>query len=486
MKFETVIGLEVHAQLSTLSKMFCGCSIRFGAAPNSQTCPVCLGMPGVLPVTNRTAVEYAVRMGLAVHCDIQPHSVFARKNYFYPDLPKGYQISQYEEPICLGGWIDVEPEPGEKRKIRIHRIHLEEDAGKSVHDEAYISGNETLIDLNRCGTPLIEIVSEPDIRSPKEAYLYLHKIRQMVRWLGICDGNMEEGSLRCDANISLRPVGTTDLGVKTELKNMNSMRGVEKALTFEVKRQTEILSEGGAVIQQTLLWDEAAGKAVPMRGKEEAHDYRYFPDPDLTPLIVEEAWVREVGESLPELPDDRKNRWTADYGLSDYDASVLNEDRGISDYFEDVVRETDNPKTAANWIMGEVLRRLNEEKTGIENLKVRPGDISHLIRLVNEGTVSHSAAKTVFDHIAETGDTPDKAVEKLGLKQVSNASELGDLVQKVIDDNPDALKKYLGGKDALFGFFVGQAMQASRGKANPKVVQDLLREKLNALRQSES
>jgi len=481
MKFETVIGLEVHAQLRTESKIFCGCGVRFGATPNSQTCPVCLGMPGVLPVTNRKAVIFAVRMGLAVHCHIRKQSIFARKNYFYPDLPKGYQISQYEEPICEHGWIEIESDSGDTKKVRILRIHLEEDAGKSVHSESYVADDETMIDLNRCGTPLIEIVSEPDLRSPREAYLYLHKIRQMVRWLGVCDGNMEEGSLRCDANVSLRPAGVQELGVKTELKNMNSIRGVEKALTFEVQRQTGILESGGTVNQQTLLWDEAGGLAVPMRGKEEAHDYRYFPEPDLVPIVVDDDWKEEIRSELPELPDERKQRWIETYHLSEYDASVINEDHAVSDYYESVVSICQDAKSAANWVMGEVMRRLNEDKIEIDALKTGPADLAEIISMIKTGTISHSAGKTVFDHIADTGDSAKTAVEKLELVQVSDASELEGIVDQVLQDNPEALQKYLKGKQSLFGFFMGQIMQVSKGKANPKVIQELLKEKLEKM-----
>ena len=483
-QYETVIGLEVHAQLLTESKIFCSCSTQFGAAPNSQVCPVCLGMPGVLPVTNRKAVEFAVRLGLALHCDIRERSIFARKNYFYPDLPKGYQISQYEEPICENGWIEIEEE-GSGRQIRIHRIHLEEDAGKSVHDEHYVARNETLIDLNRCGTPLVEIVSEPDLRSPRDAYVYLHKIRQMVRWLGVCDGNMEEGSLRCDANISLRRAGEKILGVKTELKNMNSIRGVERALAFEVERQRHLLESGKRIIQQTLLWDEAQGKAVPMRGKEDAPDYRYFPDPDLMPVIVPESWKKEIEAGLPELPDARKQRWASELGLSDYEVSVLNEDRGISDYFEALSRLID-PKPAANWVMGEVMRRLNEDKIQIQELKVSPEALARIIRFIQDGTISNTAGKAVFDDVAGSGISPEQSIKKLGLVQVSDEDEIRSLIDRVILNNPDPLKKYLNGKQGLFGFFVGQIMQASQGKANPNVVHKLLKEKLEEAREKQS
>jgi aspartyl-tRNA(Asn)/glutamyl-tRNA(Gln) amidotransferase subunit B len=478
MRFEAVIGVEVHAQLLTESKMFCGCRTTFGAEPNTQTCPVCLGLPGVLPVSNKKAVEFAVRTALAVGAQIREKSIFARKNYFYPDLPKGYQISQYEEPLCEHGTISIEPEHGVRRDVRIRRIHLEEDAGKLVHEEEYVSENESLVDFNRCGTPLIEIVTEPDLRSPRETYLFLAKLRQLVRWLGVCDGNMEEGSLRCDANVSTRPIGKTTLGVKTELKNMNSFRGVEKALEFEIARQTEILESGGRVAQETLLWDKNRGVASPMRGKEEAHDYRYFPDPDLVPLVLKKEWIEEVRSSLPELPDVRKARWIGQYGLSQYNASLLSEDRAVADYFEELVHLTDEPNLGAHWVMGEVLRTLNEKKIEICHLKVRPSHIQSIMSLIQKGVISLSAGKKVFDAIAETGEEPEKAVQRLGLVQVSDITELEAVVREIVKQNPDQLKRYLGGNEKLFGFFVGEAMKVTKGKANPKMVNEILKKQL--------
>ncbi len=478
MQYETVIGLEVHAQLKTNTKIFCGCKNHFGAPPNTQTCPVCLGMPGVLPVTNKKAVEYAIKMGLAVHCQINDHSIFARKNYFYPDLPKGYQISQYEEPICEHGYVMIQTESGEEKKIRILRIHLEEDAGKSIHDEDFVGAGESLVDLNRCGTPLIEIVTEPDIRSPKEAFEYLQKIRQMVRWLDICDGNMEEGSLRCDANISIRPAGETKLGTKTELKNMNSFRGVEKALTCEVKRQTALLKTGRTIIQETLLWDESTGQVQSMRSKEEAHDYRYFPDPDLVPVLVDDNWKASIQNALPELPDARKLRWLREYKLSDYDATVLNNDRSISEFYEAVVREVKDPKQAANWTMGEVLRILNDEKVEINALKLTPVSLGQIIQMVNKDTISGSAAKKVIQEVCNTGESPAKIVEKLGLIQISDEGDLEKVVDNIIASHPSEVERYLGGHTKLFGFFVGQAMKATQGKGNPQLLNKLLKEKL--------
>ena len=479
MDYEAVIGLEVHAQLLTESKIFCRCSTEFGAEPNTHVCPVCLGMPGVLPVLNRKAVDYAIRMGLAVNGRINRHAVFARKNYFYPDLPKGYQISQYEEPLIEGGYVDLED--GETtRRVRLVRIHLEEDAGKSVHAEEYVGENETLIDLNRCGVPLIEIVSQPDLRSPHEAYLYLTKLRQLVRYLGICDGNMEQGSLRCDANVSVRPKGSSELGVKTELKNMNSIRGVERALEFEVKRQIEILSSGGRVTQQTLLWDEKRGVAEPMRTKEMAHDYRYFPEPDLVPLHVDEEWIEEIRSQMPELPDARRRRFVEEYGLPEYDALVLTESRELADYYEAVVATGADPKKASNWIMGEVLRILNSQKIEISAFKVKPEQLAELIELVNSGAISGNAGKAVLAEMANTGKRARQVVEEKGLVQISDESALKEAVEQVLAEHPKEVERYRQGEKKLLGFFVGQVMRLTRGKANPRLVNELLRKELES------
>jgi len=481
-EYEPIIGLEVHVQLLTESKMFCGCSTKFGAEPNTQTCPICLGMPGVLPVTNKKAVTYAVKMALAVHCTVNEKSIFARKHYFYPDLPKGYQISQYEEPLSEHGWIEIESEGAKRKRICIRRIHLEEDAGKSVHAEEYVRKDESLVDLNRCGVPLIEIVSEPDIQSPKEAYLYLTQIRRIVRWLGICDGNMEEGSLRCDANISLRPVGSNKLGVKTELKNMNSFRAVEKALAFELERQRNILRTGGKITQETLLWDETHDMAISMREKEEAHDYRYFPEPDLIPLVIEKTWMETIRKSIPELPEDRKNRWIQEYSLPHYDASVLSEDKSIADYFEAVVKEGVDPKQASNWVMGEVLRILNEEKIDLSVLKVQPLNLAMIIGMIRDRTISSSAGKKLFQESARSGMDPREVVSQLGLKQVSDETELKQIVDEIISGHPDAVEKYIQGHEKLFGFLIGQIMKATKGKANPQIVGQLLRERLGTVK----
>ncbi|MBD3290372.1 Asp-tRNA(Asn)/Glu-tRNA(Gln) amidotransferase subunit GatB [candidate division KSB1 bacterium] len=478
MEFEPVIGLEIHAQLTTKSKIFCRCSTKFGADPNSQVCPVCLGMPGVLPVINKTAVEYAIKMGLATNCTIASHSVFARKNYFYPDLPKGYQISQFEEPLCLNGYLEIGLE-GKSHKIGITRIHLEEDAGKSVHAEDWVEQNETLVDVNRCGVPLIEIVSEPDIRSPQQAYAYLNGLRQILQYLEICDGNMEEGSLRCDANISVRPKGATEFGVKTEMKNMNSFRGVEKALEFEIARQIDIIKSGGRVQQETLLWDERNSVAVPMRSKEEAHDYRYFPEPDLLPLAVDDQWKKSVKESMPELPVARRKRFVENYQIPDYDAGILTENRAVADYFEDVAGRVNDAKLTSNWVMGEVLRALNERKQDIREFPIRSNRLAELLKILLKKEISASVAKTVFKEMLVSEDSPEKIVEARGLTQISDSSEIADIIDQVIANNPKEVEKYRSGKTKLFGFLMGQVMKATRGTANPQLVNKILKEKLD-------
>ena len=477
MEFEAVIGLEVHAQLSTESKIFCSCSTEFGAPPNTHVCPVCMGMPGVLPVLNEKAVDYAIRMGLATHCTIAEHSIFARKNYFYPDLPKGYQISQFEEPLCEHGYVEIEWD-GRRKRIGITRIHMEEDAGKSVHAEEFVSKNETLVDLNRCGVPLIEIVSEPDMRSPREAYLYLATLKQILEYLEISDCNMEEGSLRCDANVSLRPVGAKEFGVKTEVKNMNSFHGVEKALEYEIERQREILLKGGKITQQTMLWNAKEGKIVPMRSKEEANDYRYFPEPDLVPLDVDRAWVNRIARELPELPFQRKQRFVRDYALPDYDATVLTASKYLADFYEEAMKLYEDAKKLSNWIMGEVLRFLGERKLEIQDSLISPKNLVELLRLIDDDTINANTAKSIFDEVAETGKSPRKIVEAKGLVQVSDSSELEAIVVEVIESHPAELEKYLAGKENLIGFFMGQVMKATQGKANPKLVNELLRKKL--------
>jgi aspartyl-tRNA(Asn)/glutamyl-tRNA(Gln) amidotransferase subunit B len=466
-KYEAVIGLEVHAQLLTKSKVFCGCSTKFGNPPNTNVCPVCLGHPGVLPVL----------MGLATNCAINERSVLARKNYFYPDLPKGYQISQYELPICEGGFITIVSDDSQK-KIRIKRIHLEEDAGKSIHDQGY----ETLVDLNRCGTPLMEIVSEPDIKSAKEAYSYLYKMRQVVQYLGICDGNMEEGSLRCDANISVRLKGEDKLGTKTEVKNMNSFKSVERAINHEVERQVEVLEDGGEIVQQTLLWNADLNEAFPMRSKEEAHDYRYFPEPDLLPVVISEEWKKEIAEQLPELPDERKEKLISKYNLPEYDADILTQNKAIVDYYEEVVSSTNDFKAASNWIMGDVLKAINEQKLDIRNFSVSAANLAKLINLINENIISGKIAKEIFPVMLQERKDPEIIINEKGLKQITDTSEIENVVDKIVESYQDEVKQFLEGKEKVIGFFVGQVMKETKGKANPKLVNEALRKKLNELK----
>jgi len=482
MNYETIIGLEVHVQLLTDSKMFCGCKTAFGADPNTQTCPVCLGLPGVLPVPNQKAVELAVRMALAVQGKIRTKSIFARKNYFYPDLPKGYQISQYEEPFCENGHLEIETENHTTKSIRIRRIHLEEDAGKSVHAEEYVTENQSFLDFNRCGVPLIEIVTEPDLSSPQEAVRFLVKLRHLVRWLGISDGNMEEGSLRCDANVSIRPQGERALGVKTELKNMNSFRAVEQALECEILRQKKILDSGGKIVQQTLLWDESTQNVFPMREKEEAHDYRYFPDPDLPPLRISESWIQEIQKDLPELPEARKARWADVYHLSPSQISVLIEDRGIADYFEALVSLIGDPQTSANWVMGEVLRVLNQSKISISELKVKPQELASLLQMIQKGEVSLSAGKKVFEAMTKTGEKAEHAVRRLGLVQISDEGVIQSFVDQVLAHHSQDVHRYWAGNEKLFGFFMGEVMKLAKGKANPQVVHRILKRRLEEMK----
>ncbi len=475
MEFEPVIGLEIHAQLKTKTKIFCGCSTAFGAPPNTHVCPVCLGMPGVLPVLNRTVVEYAIRMALATRCEIAGQSRFARKNYFYPDLPKGYQISQYELPIAEHGFVEIALLDGTIKRIGITRIHMEEDAGKSTHDPLR---PVSLVDYNRTGVPLLEIVSEPDLRSPEDAGAYLRQLRSIVRYLDISDGNMEEGSFRCDANISVREKGVQTLGTRTELKNINSFRYVEKALAYEIKRQIELIREGGRVIQETRLWDTAKNRTVSMRGKEEAHDYRYFPDPDLLPLVIDDAWIESVKNDLPELPDQRRARFIAQYGLPEYDADVLTAGREFADYFEDCAGRIKNPKLASNWIMGELMGLLNSEGKTIEESPISSKRLAELLQLLEGDVISGKIAKTVLPEMARSDKSPKAIVEEKGLNQVSDTSAIEPIVDKIIAANPDQVERYKGGNTKLLGFFVGQIMQETKGKANPQMVNELLKKKL--------
>ena len=475
MNYEPVIGLEVHAQLKTASKIFCSCSTAFGAPPNTQVCPVCLGLPGVLPVANKKVVEFALRLGLAIEAEIAPRSVFARKNYFYPDLPKGYQISQYELPMAEHGRLEIKTGAGAK-EVGITRIHLEEDAGKLVHDE---HKPVSYVDLNRCGVPLIEIVSEPDIRSAEEAMAYLRTLRKLVRYLDISDGNMEEGSFRCDANISLRPVGRAQFGTRAEVKNMNSFRGVGRALDFEIRRQRAALEGGGEVVQETRLWDADKGETFSMRSKEEAHDYRYLPDPDLIPMEIDQAWIEKVRDSLPELPWTKWDRFKREYTLSDDNADVLTASRQLADYFETAASACQNPKMAANWIMTEVLSAVaNVEEMDSFIANVPPASMGDLIRLVDEGTISGKMAKEVFEEMKKTGQPPKGVIESKGLRLISDEGELEGMIDEIIAANPDNVAKYRGGKKKVLGFFVGQVMAQTKGQADPKLVNEILQKKL--------
>ncbi len=474
MEFTPVIGLEVHAQLKTRTKIFCSCSTAFGAPPNTHTCPVCLGMPGVLPVLNKKVVDYTIKMALATNCTVQPESRFARKNYFYPDLPKGYQISQYELPIATDGFLDIEID-GQSLRIGITRIHMEEDAGKLIHDPDLPISR---VDLNRTGVPLMEIVSEPDIRSPEAAGDYLRQLRTILRYLDISDGNMEEGSFRCDANVSIMPKGSTVFGTRAEVKNLNSFKHVEKAIYYEIARQKEIILDGGQVAQETRLWQPDKGQTVSMRGKEDAHDYRYFPDPDLLPLVVDDGWIEGMRAGMPELPAQRKARYMADYGLPSADAQVLTGSRELSDYFEACLALFDQPKPVANWIMGDLLGLLNANGREINESPISPEDLSGLLKLLDADVISGKIAKTVFEAMAETGKPAKTIVEEKGLVQVSDTTAIDPIVDAVITRHPDEVERYRGGQKKLMSFFVGQVMKETRGKANPKVVNEILRKKL--------
>jgi aspartyl-tRNA(Asn)/glutamyl-tRNA(Gln) amidotransferase subunit B len=473
MEFETVIGLEVHAQLLTKTKMFCGCTTPFGDAANTHGCPVCLGLPGSLPVLNREAVGMAVRMGLAVGCSIAPKSIFARKNYFYPDLPKGYQISQYDMPVCGPGELTIAI-GGVEKKIGITRVHLEEDAGKLVHDQ----DADSLFDVNRCGTPLMEIVSEPDMRSPTEAYAYLMALKQILEYLGICDCNMEEGSLRCDANISLRPAGESKLGTKVELKNMNSFRSLEKALTYEVLRQADVLRSGGTIRQETYQWDPATNSSAPLRSKEDAHDYRYFPDPDLVPLVIDEPTIEALRAALPELPTARRSRFQARYGINAYSAEVLTAERPIADYFEETCTCFSDAATAANWIMGEVLHIVNDKKIAVTNLRVTPKRLAALLAEVTMGTISANSGKRVIELIEAEDKEPAAIIAEHGFVQVSDASFLEEAVGRAIEANPKEAERFKAGEKKLMGFFVGQAIKLTGGKGNPKEISNIIMKRM--------
>lgn len=475
-KYETVIGLEVHVELHTKSKIFCGCSTSFGAPPNTHTCPVCLGHPGVLPVLNKLAVEYAMKAAMALNCRIATESKFDRKNYFYPDSPKAYQISQYDKPIGEHGWIEIEVN-GETKRIGITRVHLEEDAGKLTHVDG---GYATLADYNRVGTPLIEIVSEPDLRSPEEARAYLEKIKAIMQYCDVSDVKMEEGSLRCDANISLRPFGQKEFGTKTELKNMNSFRGVQRGLEYEEWRQADVLDSGGHIVQETRRWDEAQGKTLTMRSKEEAHDYRYFPDPDLVSLYIDEEWKARVRASIPELPDARKKRYVSEYGLPSYDAEVITSSIKLADFFEESLNFTKDAKAVSNWIMGDLLGYLNANSLELADVKITGKGLGEMIGLIEKGTISSKIAKTVFKSMLETGKDPQTIVEEQGLVQISDEGAIKAVVDQIVNNNPQSVADYKAGKEKAVGFLVGQVMKETKGKANPGLVNKLIIERLNA------
>ena len=477
MNWETVIGLEIHTQLSTRTKIFSGAPTAYGAEPNTQACPVDLGLPGVLPVLNREAVRMAVKFGLAIDARIASRSVFSRKNYFYPDLPKGYQISQYDEPLIEGGYLDIDPDGEEARRIGITRAHLEEDAGKSLHEGFQ---GLTGVDLNRAGTPLMEIVSEPELRSPAEAAAYMRKLHTLVRYLEICDGNMQEGSFRCDANVSVRPAGTQELGTRTEVKNLNSFRFVERALEYEVERQIDVLESGGEIVQETRLYDVDQGVTRSMRTKEGADDYRYFPEPDLLPLELDRGFVDEVRETLPELPDEKRRRFEQEYGLPAYDAGVLTATREMADYYERAVSESGGfAKRTANLLMSELLGYLNKDNRDLADSPITSAMLGRLVARIEDGTVSSRVAKDVFEAMWAGEGGPDEVIESKGLKQVTDTGAIEALVDEVLASNPEQLEQYRAGKDKLFGFFVGQVMKASGGKANPQQVNELLKKKLD-------
>jgi aspartyl-tRNA(Asn)/glutamyl-tRNA(Gln) amidotransferase subunit B len=474
MQYESVIGLEVHAQLLTKAKLFCSCANAFQTDPNEHTCPICLGMPGVLPVLNRQAVAYAIRTGLALQGHIAADSRFARKNYFYPDLPKGYQISQYEEPLVAGGGLAIDID-GTHKFIRLTRMHLEEDAGKSMHGENVADAAKSYVDLNRTGVPLLEIVSEPDLRSAAEARVYLQKLKTILEYIDVCDGNMEEGSLRCDANVSIRLQGTDKLGTRTEIKNLNSFRNVQRAIEYEIERQIEVLASGGRIVQETRLFDAERGVTAPMRSKEEAHDYRYFPEPDLVPMCIAQEWIERVRQELPELPDARRQRFMTQYALPAYDAEVLTASRALADYYETAVQGYSQPKIVSNWVMGDVMRELNRSHHTPGQAPVTPGNLAAMLHMVESGVISSRMAKTVFEEMYKTGKPARDIVAEQGLVQVTDRQALTEVIQQVLAANPAQVSEYRAGKHKVLGFFVGQAMQATQGKANPALLNELLR-----------
>lgn len=477
--YESVIGLEVHTQLMTKSKIFCSCSTQFGATPNTNTCPVCEGLPGVLPVLNKQVVEFAIRTALATNCHVTNHSVFARKNYFYPDLPKAYQISQYERPVAEFGWITINIRNTTK-KIGITRIHIEEDAGKLLHEyPGEPPGKYSYVDFNRCGVPLLEIVSEPDIRSPEEAKEYLVKLKNILEYLEVSDCNMEEGSLRCDANVSVRPVGNEQFGTKVELKNMNSFRYVQRALEYEIERQVQVIESGDEVVQETRLWNSDKGMTFSMRSKEEAHDYHYFPEPDLIPLMISDEWIKRIQHELPELAPAKQDRFVEHYKLPEYDAEVLTSSKHLANYYEECVRLFPQPKVVSNWVMGDILRETKQNDIDIRKFPVTPTHLAEMLKLIDRKTISGKIAKTVFEEMYVTGKMPEDIVKEKGLVQISDTGQLEEIIAQVIADNPGLLAQYRAGKTKTFGFFVGQVMKATKGKANPQLVNKLLKKKLD-------
>ena len=476
MQFESVIGLEIHIQLATESKIFCGCSTEFGKPPNTNTCPVCLGLPGALPVLNRQVPELAAKLGLALNCEIRHDSQFARKNYFYPDLPKAYQISQFDRPICENGWLDIHTESRGKSRIGITRIHMEEDAGKLVHEDA---GTESMVDLNRAGVPLLEIVSEPDIRSADEAKAYMEKIHAIATTIGVSDGDMEKGHLRCDANVSLRPEGKNEFGTRTETKNLNSFRFVQHAIDYEIERQREELLDGETIVQETRLWDTDRKVTFSMRSKEEADEYRYFPDPDLPLVRLSTELIETLRKKLPELPDAKKQRFMEEYGLNDYDAGVLTASQELSGYFEKVLADGAVPKIACNWITGDLTRVMNESGKTLSEINLSPENLANLTILIDQGEISSKIAKTVFAEMLDSGETPNTIIEEKGLKQITDEKELGRIVEELLASNPQQVKQYREGKTKVIGFFVGQMMKQTQGKGDPAVINRLLKEKLD-------
>jgi aspartyl-tRNA(Asn)/glutamyl-tRNA(Gln) amidotransferase subunit B len=471
--FEGVMGLEVHAHLLTDSKIFCGCSTKFGGEPNSHTCPTCMGLPGALPVLNKKVVDFGIKLGLALHCTINEKSIFARKNYYYPDLPKGYQISQYEEPICENGYLDIYNN-GDTKRIRVNRVHMEEDAGKLVHENTIETSTYSLVDYNRSSTPLLEIVSEPDIGTPEEAVAYLKALRDVLIYLEICDGNMEEGSFRCDANISVKKKDTSELGTRAELKNLNSFRSIERSLTYEIERQIEVVMSGSKVVQETRLFNVDDGITYSMRGKEEAHDYRYFPEPDLLPLIVDEQWISEIRQGLPELPMEKMERFMTDYGLPRYDVEILVSDKELSRYFEETIKLFPEPKTVSNWIMTELLRELKDGNISPKDSPLPPANLAELLSLIRDETISIKIGKEIFSELYQSGISPRRLVEQKGLLQISDESAIIDSIDRIIDRFPKEVADFRNGKEKLLGFFVGQVMKETKGKANPKLLNELL------------